>query len=372
MPHPLPPRLDFDAELVRAISDAALAVGKLAYLGPTLPNPNLLIRPFIRREAVLSSRIEGTQTGLAGLYAYEVGQAQALLPGFDTGADLSDAREVLNYVHALEYGLDRLATLPVGLRLIRELHARLLEGVRGERLSPGEFRQGQNLIDGRASNLNDAPYVPPPASEMLAVLDAFERYLHAGNDYPALLRLAFIHYQFEAIHPFWDGNGRIGRLLLSLLLAAWEILPVPLLYLSAFFERHREEYYGLLLAVSESGAWREWVLFFLRGVCEQAQDTAERAARLQRLEREWRDRLTRTRSPARAVRLLDQLFAAPLLTTPDAQRLLGVTYHSAERILERLVELEIVRRFPVGARGKLYVGVDLLHELGEPEPTGRE
>ena len=255
MPHPLPPELPFDAGLVNTLSDADRALGELAGLGRTLPNPQLLIAPFIRREAVLSSRIEGTQTDLTDLYAYEAGQLP-LFAGLKMVPPESDVKEVTNYVRAMEYGLERLQTLPVSLRLIRELHGILMEGVRGDRATPGEFRRSQNWIGRPGCTLNEAEFVPPPVPEMHEALDAFEKYLHAGNTYPPLVRLAFIHYQFETIHPFLDGNGRIGRLLVTLLLVTWNLLPLPLLYLSAFFEQHRQAYYDLLRVVSEKGVAR--------------------------------------------------------------------------------------------------------------------
>ena len=216
VPNPLPPPLTLDTALIRWLSEADRALGELAGLGRALPNPHLLISPFIRREAVLSSRIEGTQADLADLYAFEAGQLA--LPGFKPAPSEADVREVANYVRALEYGLERLSTLPVSLRLIREVHARLMEGVRGESATPGEFRRTQNWIGAPGCTLNEATYVPPPVEEMHAALDAFEKYLHTEDELPPLVRLALIHYQFEAIHPFVDGNGRIGRLLLSLLL----------------------------------------------------------------------------------------------------------------------------------------------------------
>jgi Fic family protein len=270
--------------------------GELAGLGRALPNPHLLIAPLVRREAVLSSRIEGTQTDLADLYAYEAGQLA--LPGLRPAPPESDVREVLNYVRALEFGLERVHSLPVSLRLARELHARLMEGVRGGRATPGEFRRSQNWIGPPGCTLNEADYVPPPVAEMHEALDALEKYLHAQGDYPPLVRLAFIHYQFEAIHPFLDGNGRMGRLLLSLLLVNWDLLPLPLLYLSAYFERYRSGYYDLLMAVSQRGDWREWALFFLRGVAEQARDAITRIKGLQDLQIAWRERLTQARLDA--------------------------------------------------------------------------
>lgn len=363
VPHPLPPALPLDAELVRTLSEADRALGELAGLGRAIPNPHLLIGPFVRREAVLSSRIEGTQTDIADLYAYEAGQL--LLPGFKSPPPESDVREVLNYVRALEYGLKRVSTLPVSLRLIRELHAHLLGGVRGEQATPGEFRRTQNWIGRPGCTLNEAEFVPPPVPEMQQALDAFEKYLYLRSDYPPVIRLALIHYQFEAIHPFLDGNGRIGRLLLSLLAVNWNLLPLPLLYLSAFFERYRQDYYDLLLAVSERGAWREWVMFFLHGVAEQARDAITRAKRLQDLQLEWRQRLTQARASTLLLRLADSLFESPLLTIPQAERILGVTYRSAQRNVEKLVEADILQQAGDTSYGKVFFAQAVLDLITE-------
>jgi Fic family protein len=247
VPHPLPPPLAPDAELWRVLSGADRALGELAGLGRTLPNAQLLVRPFIHREAVLSSRIEGTHTDLAGLYAYEARQGEPV-------EDEADAHEVHNYVVALDYGIERLAKLPVSLRLMREIHERLMTDVRGGYATPGQFRRSQNWIGAPGSTLQNATYVPPPPAEMHAALNAFEKYLHAEDAYPPLVRLAFAHYQFEAIHPFVDGNGRVGRLLLALLLVAWDLLPQPLLYLSPYFEANRRDYYDLLRRLSPLAA----------------------------------------------------------------------------------------------------------------------
>lgn len=362
VPHPLPPTLDADWELVGQLSEADRALSELAGVGHNLPNPQLLIRPFIHREAVLSSRIEGTRADLQDLYAYEA-QQLALL-GTPPPPE-SDVREVHNYVRALEYGLERVNTLPVSLRLIRELHERLMEEVRGEAATPGEFRRSQNWIGAPNSTLNQATYVPPPVPEMNAALDAFEKYVHSAETHPPLIRLALIHYQFEAIHPFLDGNGRIGRLLISLLLVNWKLLPLPLLYLSAYFERHRQTYYDHLLAVSERGAWRDWLLFFLHGVSEQARDAARRARRLQDLQREWRQQVTRARSSALLLRLVDSLFEAPVLTIPQAERLLGVAYRSAKLNVEKLVQLGILHQVGDAAYGKTFVAKAVLAAIAE-------
>jgi len=361
VPNPLPPDLPPDVELMRASTDAAYALGELAALGRTIANPHLLIGPFVRREAVLSSRIEGTQANISDLYAYEAGQ----LSGMAAAPSSGDVHEVANYVDALEYGLSRLASLPVSLRLMRELHGRLMQGVRGGHATPGEFRRSQNWIGRPGCSLNEAEYVPPPPDEMLAALDAFEKYLHAEEEQPRLVQLAFIHQQFEAIHPFLDGNGRIGRLLISLLLVEWGLLPLPLLYLSAYFEPHRQAYYDLLLAVNTEGAWRAWVLFFLRGIAEQARDAGARAKRLQDLQAEWRTRLTDARSSVLLLRLTDELFKVPVITLPQAQRILSVTHRSATVIVERLVAEGILHPVTGRVRNRQFVAQAILDVAGD-------
>ncbi|MBC7225726.1 MAG: Fic family protein [Thermoflexales bacterium] len=364
VPNPLPPKLRIDWPLAKALSEADRALAELSGLGRTIPNPHLLIGPFIRREAVLSSRIEGTQADITDLYAYEARQLP--LPGIEVPPSEADVREVLNYVNALEYGLERLKNLPVSLRLLRELHERLLAGVRGEHTTPGEFRRTQNWIGPPGCTLKDAVFVPPPVPQMQEALNALEAYLHRNDDpYPPLVRLALIHYQFEAIHPFVDGNGRIGRLLISLLLIQWGLLPLPLLYLSAYFYRHRQAYYDLLLAVSERGAWRDWVLFFLRGVAEQARDAVARARRLQDLREEWRKRLIHAHTSALTLRLVDELFNTPVLTIPEVQRRLGISYPGAKQIVQKLIQVGVLTPASDGSYGKTYQAAPILEVLIE-------
>lgn len=362
VPNPLPPALQLDPALVRTLSDADRALGELAGLGRTVTNPNLLIRPFIHREAVLSSRIEGTQAELADLYAYEAGQL-ALTSSKPSSTD-ADVREVHNYVNALEYGIQRLATLPISLRLVRELHERLMMGVRGNSATPGEFRRSQNWIGRPGSTLTDAEFVPPPVPEMQTTLSELEKYCHQECQYPPLVRIGLIHYQFEAIHPFLDGNGRIGRLLISLLLVHWELLPLPLLYLSAFFERQRQDYYALLLAVSTRSAWHEWLTFFLRGVQEQARDAVARAKRLQDLQQAWRQQLQAApRTSALLLQLVDELFQTPALTVPHVQKLLNVTHRAANQMVARLVREHILHAVPGHARNRQFVAQAILEVL---------
>lgn len=365
VPNSLPPDLLLDTKLFHALSEADRALGELAGLGRTMPNPDLLIGPFLRREAVLSSRIEGTQTDIADLYAYEAKQLN--LPDMKLAPAQEDAQEVLNYVAALRYGLTRLTELPVSLRLLRELHERLMAGVRGQHATPGEFRRHQNWIGQPGNNINAARFVPPPVQEMTTALNNLESYIHSEGRYPPLIRIALIHYQFEAIHPFLDGNGRVGRLLISLLLHEWMLLPLPLLYLSAYFERHRRDYYDLLLAVSQQGAWNEWLVFFLHGVAEQSRDAINRVKQLQDIQQEWRRMLTTTRSPALLLQLADKLFENPVLSIPQAQRVLGVrSYHTAQRHVEKLIAVGILKEWSSSEQTKLFVADAIFQVITQP------
>ena len=373
--HPLPPALTWTPTVVAALSDADRALGELAGLGRSLLNPHLLIAPFVRREAVLSSRIEGTQASLSDLYAYEAVQRTAVqLAMFEPPPDV---REVYNYVRALEYGLDRLPSLPLSLRLIREIHARLMEGVRGERGTPGEFRRSQNWIGPPGCSLEDAAFVPPPVPEMKEALGALEEFLHGPSDWPPLARLGLVHYQFEAIHPFLDGNGRIGRLLITLLLCAESLLPEPLLYLSAYFESQRQTYYDLLLAVSRQGAWEAWLVFFLRGVVAQAQDAVVRAQRLQDLRERYRQQLQTERSAGRLLQTVDLLFAQPVMTMPQISEALGVNYTTATRYINRLEDAAILHEITGQARNRVYRADEVLAAIEDPldrsgEPPSKE
>ena len=358
LPNPLPPEIPLDLPLIQRLSSADRALGQLAGLGRTVSNPHLLIRPFIRKEAVLSSRIEGTRSELADLYAYEAGQLP--LPGIQPAVPEADVREVFNYARALEYGVERLQTLPVSLRLIRELHEQLLAGVRGDQATPGEFRRSQNWIGPPGSALNDASFVPPPVEEMQTALYDLESYLHKEAVYPPLIQLGLIHYQFEAIHPFLDGNGRIGRLLLVLLMIHWGLLPLPLLYLSAYFHRHRETYYDLLMAVSAQGAWHEWLLFFLRGVAEQADDAGRRAGSLQDLQRSWDDRLQSVRATGLMHRVMNLLFEHPILSANDIVERYEVSHPTAMQTLRRLEAMKIVEEITGRQRNQRYLAVEIL------------
>lgn len=347
VPDPLPPKLDLSWALVSQLSEADRALSELAGVARTLPNPHLLINPFIRREAVLSSRIEGTQASLSDLLFFEAsGSIEQKAP---------DVLEVANYVKALEYGLGRLADLPVSLRLIRETHEHLMSGVRGEHLTPGEFRRSQNWIGPPGCTLMDAVFVPPPVAEMNEALNDLEKYLHAERSLPLLIRQALVHYQFETIHPFLDGNGRIGRLLLTLLLCTEGPLTQPLLYLSAYFERYRQDYYRLLRGVSQQGRWIDWITFFLRGVADQSRDAIRRSSQLLDLWQEYRKRLQSTRSSALALQLVDELFSYPALTVAGAAKLLNVTQRSAQLNIEKLEHSGILEEATGKQRNRIFI-----------------
>jgi len=350
VPSPLPPALDLSWALLNTLTRAQGAVGHLRGIGRVLPSPHLLIQPFARREAVLSSRIEGTQASLGELLLFEVGTS---------APERSDVREVANYVAALDYGFARINELPLSLRLIRELHGKLMEGMRGDSSAPGEFRAVQNWIGKPGTKIAEATYIPPPVTEMHAALDLFEKFLHAESHLPALIRLALIHYQFEAIHPFLDGNGRVGRLLITLLLHTEKLLEQPLLYLSAFFEKHRDEYYDRLLAVSSRGEWGAWVDFFLRAVHDQANDAVERASALLALRDEYRGRMTVARQSVLLLAMIDRLFQSPALTIAAAARDLGVTYASAKQNVEKLVAAGILEPLS-DTRNKVYMAREIL------------
>jgi Fic family protein len=363
VPNPLPPSLAWDTALVSRISQADRAVGTLSGLGEALPNPHLLIYPFIRREAVLSSRIEGTQSSLSDLLLFEATQVEKQ----------RDVKEVQNYVRAMEYGLKRLNELPLSLRFIRELHGILLEGVRGAHATRGEFRQSQNWIGSAGATLNEATFVPPPVPEMQDCLNQLEKFLHTDSELPPLVQAAMVHYQFETIHPFLDGNGRIGRLLMTLLLCQKNVLAKPLLYLSAFFEQHRPEYYDLLLKVSQAGAWREWIEFFLKAVTEQSDDAVSRSRRLLDILRQYSQTAREKRLSPTSGQLVELIFMKPVLNAKTAREFLKVSYPSAQYALSSLEKAGIITEITGRKRDKAYAANEILKALGEeaPRKSGR-
>lgn len=362
LPNPLPPQIVWTPQLVNALSDADRAVGYLGGLGQILPNPYLLVRPLQRQEAVLSSRIEGTQASLSDLYVYEGALSSAA-----TQSD--DVQEVHNYVRALEYGLQQLRDgLPITLRLVCEMHAILMNGVRGTWRKPGKFRVTQNWIGPTGCRLEEATYVPPPPEHLQTALDAWERFLHTQMSVsvpalPPLARLALVHYQFEALHPFLDGNGRIGRLIIALLLAAWGILPQPLLYLSAYFERRRQMYYTLLLDVSQKGDWESWLSFFLHSVVVQSRATVEKGQRVLALHTAYRERYA---SSSKLQALVDLLFENPVVTGGVVLKRLKVSSATAYQYLALMERDGILNEITGRKRGRRYMAREVIDIIEEP------
>lgn len=358
IPDPLHPKLNWNNDLASVVSSAQLALGRLGGLGQTMPNPHLLIRPFMRREAVLSSQIEGTVTSLSDLFLFDVDEA--------VEEQVPDVREVANYVRALERGLDRVKTVPLSRRLISEIHSVLMDRVRGGDRTPGEFRRDQVHIGPIGCSIREARYVPPPpGSEVNDAMTRLERYLHEPSDLPPVVRLAIVHYQFESIHPFQDGNGRVGRLLITLMLVLDGVLPLPLLYLSAYFERHRQEYYDQLLRVSQEGTWSDWVTFFARGVSSEAMDAVDRAERLRKLQAEYTNKIQTPRTSALVIKFLDALFSHPVVTMTGVAKLLEVTAPTAQKHIDRLVTEGVLTEITGRQRNRVFVAQEIIESIHE-------
>lgn len=356
IPNDLPPHLNFSAELVGQITRAERALGELHALSGMIPNVMLFIRPFMAREAVLSSRIEGTVTELDELL-------QAEADPQDDPNDSSDRREVQNYLRALQLGLDRLQEIPLSLRLIREVHATLMQGVRGQEKAPGEFRRCPVRIGRPSQSFENARFVPPDHTELERLLKAFEAFVNQPNPLPTVVMAALAHYQFEAIHPFMDGNGRVGRLLINLMFHARGALTKPMLYLSAYLEAHDEEYRDHLLSISQRGTWAEWIDFFARGVEEQSRDASLRAHQLLKLQSQYREQLQRTSQSTAVLQLIDHLFRSPYVTIRLTQRVLDVTPRAAKQNIEKLVNAKILETMPKIGRQLFYRAPEILRIL---------
>ena len=359
VPRPLPPEVKYSAESINLLAEANRHLGNLNGVGALLPNPNLLIVPYMRREAVLSSKIEGTQTSLSDLFYFEAARKEEQ----KAEAKKTDILEVVNYVKAMDYGLKRLKELPICLRLMREIHAILMKNVRGQHLTPGEFRRSQNWIGPAGCTLNDAAFVPPPIYEMNEALGELEKFLHKRDNLPGLIQCALIHYQFEAIHPFLDGNGRIGRLLITLFLCEREFLIYPMLYLSAFFEKYRREYYDRLISVSQKGEWEEWINFFLRAITVQSKDAALNSKAILNLLENYRGRIQEKRTSIYVAKLLEELFKNPYITIPRAAVKLKTSFHTAKAAIEKLKKVNILVEITDKQRGKVYCAKELLSLL---------
>jgi Fic family protein len=357
IPPPLPPDPPIDiASLLGKLSAADRAVGRLDGISVLLPDRALFLYMYVRKEAVLSSQIEGTQSSMSDLLRFETDAA--------AGEPIDDIREVSNYVDAMMFGLERIKTLPISLRLLREMHDRLLKGVRGQSKNPGEFRRTQNWIGGNRPG--NAMYVPPPPDELKVCLDAFEKFIHRPTpQIPPLVKAGLLHLQFESLHPFLDGNGRLGRLLITLYLCAEHILREPLLYLSLYLKQHRETYYRLLQEVRERGTWEAWLEFFLDGVKQTADQAFDTATRIVDLFARDRARISAADRMSSALRLHEQMQKSPYLTASKARNLTGLTTPTINTAFAQLQRLGLVTEVTGRARGRVYCYanyVDLLSD----------
>ena len=362
VPDSLPPSINWNEELVALLSRADRALSRLDGRASDLPSPYILIGPMTAREAVASSRIEGSTSTIAEVYQF---QLAGMAPNRD------DAEEVHNHIKAMRHGMDRLATLPLSLRLLCEVHRELMSGVRGHDRRPGEFRSRQVIIGSSLPGIENARYVPPPPAEMMPALYALEEFLHSGSNIPLLVRLALIHYQFEAIHPFEDGNGRTGRLLITLLLCEHGYLAHPWLYLSDYLATYRREYMDLLLGVSLRGEWVPWISFFLSAVAAVATDALGRVENLLQVRDYYRERVRSQRTAGTSFDLIDQLFELPYMTVPRVQSLLGVSHTAAQRHIARLVDSAVLEPTPQRSRPQLYVAQGILNAIAE-DPDFRD
>jgi len=337
MPKPLPPDppLIFDRELQSALSEADRALARLDGVAAVLPNPELFIAMYVKKEALLSSQIEGTQASLQGVLEFEA-------DGMPRD-DINEVKEVVNYVKAMDHGLERLKDFPFSSRLIREIHAILLAGVRGRTKTPGEYRRSQNWIGAAGARLAEAVFVPPPADAVEELISDLEKFIHAADGLPPLVKIALVHAQFETIHPFLDGNGRIGRLLITFYLCWQGMLSRPLLYLSHYLKKNRDEYYQKLLAVRTQGDWEGWLGFFLCGVKEVSLEAADTARRIIELKSRLAEKIyTDRKAGLSALRLLDLSFAMPLLDVPLVVSRLALSRQSATLLIDHFQSLGIL------------------------------
>lgn len=353
VPNSLPPKIELDWELANLLSEANIKLGELSGAGQLLPNPHLLIGPFIRREATMSSRIENTQSGLDQLFLFEADKTET--------PRIPDVQELVNYVNAMEYGIKKLQELPISSRLLCEIHEVLMKGVRGEHATPGLMRTSQNWIGEPGCTLMDATYVPPPVAEMKECFSELEKYIHSEAKEPHLIQCALIHYQFEAIHPFVDGNGRIGRLLITFMLIERGLLSQPLLYLSEFFEQHRNTYYELLLNVSQQGDWISWLTFFLRGIRQQSEDALLTIQKLLALKEEYSKLATEIRVPKVVNTLIEHLFSTPIISVSELVKEWKASFPTVQRGVDYLVEKGILREMTGQQRNRLFVADEILN-----------
>jgi len=350
IPNPLPPNIEFDEELVLILSRAEEKLGKLSGVCLTLPSPNLLIIPYLRKEAIMSTRIEGTRISMQEVLLSEAKEREE---------KTKDAQEVVNYINTVNYALTKIEKSPINVELIKEMHKVLMEGVRGDEKAPGEFREVQNWIGSELSKVSDANFVPPNPEAVPKLMEDLIEYLNTEHNVPVLVRCALMHYQFETIHPFCDGNGRIGRSLITVYLCKKKKIIKPLLYISEFFEKHRLEYNELLLKTGQTGKFEGWIKFFLKAVEVQSEDASVRAHKLLYLRESYRKRVQREAQSSDILNIIDYLFSNPFITVKRAQHILDVTYPTGKKYVEKLVEYEILKETNRLQREKTFVAYEI-------------
>lgn len=364
IPEALPPQppVQITDKLQHLLSEADRALGRLDGSIQILPDADIFVYMYVRKEAVLSSQIEGTQSSLQDLLAAE---AKILTPN-----RRNDVAEVINYVSAMNYGLERLSSLPLSTRLICNIHGELLQNVRGSHLTPGELRSTQNWIGPSGCTIDEATFVPPPPSELGQAMSYLEDFIRAHTRLPLLIKIGLVHAQFETIHPFLDGNGRVGRLLITFLLCQQEVLTKPVLYLSYFFKRHRQQYYEELQAVRDTGTWEQWLAFFLRGVIAVSEQSTDTVRRILALREEHRRVITDNfgRAAANGHRLLEHIYSRPVVSVDDVQKLIGATYNTANNLIARLVENNILHEFTGQVRNRAFRYQSYIDLFRDTEP----
>ncbi len=352
IPNPLPPKIEFDDDLVLVLSKAEEKLGKLSGVGLTLPSPNLLIVPYLRKEAIMSTRIEGTRISLQEVLLSEAKEKEE---------KTKDAQEVINYINTVNYALTKIENSPINLDLIKGMHKVLMEDVRGNEKAPGEFREVQNWIGSEFSKVSDAIFVPPNPEAVPKLMEDLIDYLNTEHNVPVLVRCALMHYQFETVHPFCDGNGRIGRSLITVYLCKKKKIIKPLLYISEFFEKHRMEYNELFLRTGQTGKFESWIKFFLKAIEVQSEDALLRAHKLLELREAYRKRVQSEAQSSDILNIIDYLFSNPFITVKKAQLITGVTYPTAKKYMEKLAKYEILKETKRLQREKTFVA----HEIYE-------
>ncbi|NQS97891.1 MAG: Fic family protein [candidate division Zixibacteria bacterium] len=353
IPKPLPPdpEIEYNDELRILLSKADRVLARLDGVTMILPNPDLFIAMYVKKEALLSSQIEGTQASLQGVLEFEV--------DLKPKEDISEIKEVINYIDALNFGIQRLDSIPMSLRLMKELHAILLKGTRGAQKDPGEFRRSQNWITPRGSSIRDADFIPPPPQIVLSVMGELEDFIHFKDNIPPLIKIALIHAQFETIHPFSDGNGRLGRLLITFYLSWRAILSKPLLYLSCYFKENKSEYYEKLMKIRTDGDWEGWILFFLKGVIETSEEAFNTAREIVVLKEKCITKLYENSiSSVYAIKLLDLIYEVPLISVKDISTIINISKESSNRLIRKFERVGILKEITGKKRYRRYLFTD--------------